>query len=74
MFPLVAFNTRGLYYFSLTVFSLDELRKLSEDEDLLLQLVMELPQLQKIATDRQNICATNEALASESWQCCPKNL
>ncbi len=46
------------------VSSTSDLRSLSDDEDRLLQLVMELPQLSKIAGDRQHICEKNEQLAS----------
>ena len=46
-------------------YSTSELKSLADDEDRLLQLVMELPELSQIAADREEICNKNEELASK---------
>jgi hypothetical protein len=52
-----------LFYFN--VCSVSELRELSEDEEKLLQILENMPEVQKLSADRESICQGNEQLASE---------
>ena len=44
--------------------SVQELKDLENDEDKLLQMLRDLPQLQQVALDRDLLCRENEDLAS----------
>lgn len=46
--------------------SVQELQNLADDEDRILELLRDLPQLDKIAQDRQDLFKENEQLAEEN--------
>ena len=43
--------------------SMSELRELSDNEDMLLQLLGNMPEVQQLSRDRENLCVQNEQVA-----------
>ncbi|CAH1777883.1 unnamed protein product [Owenia fusiformis] len=46
--------------------SVSELQELSENEDKLLEILQQLPEILKLGEDRQHMCNTNETIAKEN--------
>ena len=65
IFPSVKFITI-VFHILCHVFSIQEMKKLAEDEDRILELLRDLPQLEKIAKDRQELFNGNEQLAKDN--------